>query len=209
MSQRQNIRQRLTYTLITTCQLLIGPPCKLFLRMRGGYTANVEALPAFDPTARYVIAANHQSLFDPFALFTVISPRVRRPLLPIKFMARPTMYHKWYLKPGMFALGCYPAHIKHHAHHTYGVSGSVKLLQQGYNICIFPEGRRTLREDSDPKSGVVRILQQHPNAKLLLAHLEWRRGKRGKKHLHIVVAPAPDVLNITDPKAIMNAIYAL
>jgi len=124
-------------------------------------------------------------------------------------MTVPKIYHKWYLKPFCYLLGCYPAHIRDRNHHTYGVEGTIKLLNYGYNICIFPEGTRTLQKDSDPKYGIVRILEAHPEAKLILAHLEWTVNEKGKKHLAMTVAAAPDDLDKTDPKAIMNAIYGL
>ena len=166
-------------------------------------------LPKLNHTTRYVIAGNHQSMLDPFAIFALLPFRQRMRVLPLKFMTVPKIYHKWFLKPFCYLLGCYPAHIRERNHHTYGVEGTIKLLKYGYNICIFPEGTRTLQKDSDPKYGVVRILEAHPEAVLLLAHLEWSTNKKGKKFLRMIVAPAPKGLDKTDPNAIMRAIYAL
>jgi|GEM_PF-4464224 len=195
--------------IIAFCQELSAIACKLTLRLNGGFTVNTSALPRLRYTKRYVIAGNHQSMFDPFAIFALLPFRQRMRFLPLKFMTVPAIYHKWYLKPFCYLLGCYPAHIRHRTHHTYGVEGTIKLLKYGYNICIFPEGTRTLQKDSDPKYGVVKILEAHPEAELLLAHLEWTWKENGKKHLHLVVAPAPNGLDKADPKAIMRAIYAL
>lgn len=205
----KSARRRPAGVLIALCQLAIAKPVTLYLRSRGGYHADYSRLTHLNQKTRYVIAANHQSMLDPFAIFAALPKRLHSPLAPLKFMTNPSVYHKWYLKPLMFSFGCYPAHTRQRNHHTYGVSGSVKLLDYGYNICIFPEGRRTLREESDPKPGVCKILQDYPDAKLLLAHLEWTTTKRGKKHFCVTVAAAPDSLNLSNPKSIMEAIYAL
>lgn len=205
----QSARQRPAGVLITLCQLAIAKPIILFLHLRGGYSVDFSALKHLSQKNRYIIAANHQSMFDPFAVFGVLPKELHRPLAPIKFMTNPRVYHKFYLKPLMFSFGCYPAHIHQRKHHTYGVSGSVKLLSYGYNICIFPEGRRTLPEESNPKPGLCNILSDFPDAKLLLAHLQWTTNKRGKKHFHVTFAPAPETLDLSNPKLIMDAIYAL
>jgi len=196
-------------TAITFCQELAAIACKLFLKLRGGYSVQLHHMPKLSHTTRYVIAGNHQSMIDPFAIFALLPFAQRARVLPLKFMTVPKIYHTWYLRPFCYLLGCYPAHIRERNHHTYGVEGTIKLLNYGYNICIFPEGTRTLQKDSDPKPGVVRILQAHPEATLILVHLEWRIAQNGKRHLHMSVAPAPADLDKTDPKAIMNAIYAL
>lgn len=195
-------------TIIAFCQEVAAISCRLLLKLRGGYAVRAD-LPKLSHTKRYVIAGNHQSMLDPFAIFALLPLRQRMRILPLKFMTVPKIYHKWFLKPFCYLLGCYPAHVRDRNHHTYGVEGTIKLLNYGYNICIFPEGTRTLQKNSDPKYGIVRILEAHPEAVLLLAHLEWSRNEKGKKFLRMVIKPAPHDLDKTDPKAIMRAIYAL
>ncbi len=194
---------------IAFCQELSAIACRTWLKLSGGYTAHTSQLPTLSHQKRYVIAGNHQSMLDPFAIFALLPFRQRLRFLPLKFMTVPSMYHRWYLKPFMYLLGCYPAHIRDRNHHTYGVEGTIKLLRYGYNICIFPEGTRTLQKDSDPKYGIVKILQESPDVTLLLAHLEWAFTPRGKKYLTLKIAPAPKNLDKTNPKVIMNAIYVV
>lgn len=183
--------------------------CRAYSRLTGGHTVISHIQGHTGHNQRYVIAANHQSLIDPFAIFSLMSWKHRFPLLPLKFMTIPKVYHRWYVKPFAYILGCFPAHIRDRNHHTYGVEGSIKLLHYGYNLCIFPEGTRTTREQSDPKPGIVRILEAAPDAKLLLAHIEWSPKSFWRRPVKITVAPAADNLDKTDPKAIMDAIYAL
>lgn len=195
--------------VIACCQELSAIACRVFQSSRGGYEVKVHLPAKLSHNQRYIIAGNHQSLLDPFAIFAFLPFKQRAKLLPLKFMTIPKVYHRWYVKPFAYLLGCFPAHIKERNHHTYGVEGSIKLVKYGYNICIFPEGHRVLQSESEPRPGIVRILEACPEATLLLAHLEWYYTKRGGKHVKLVVAPAPADLDKSDPKAIMNAIYAL
>lgn len=176
----------------------------------GGYTRTVRLhMPAYH-RRRYMVAANHQSKLDPFAIMAMLPLKQKVLLAPMKFPTWPRYYHSW-RKPFMYLLGCYPAHSKERRHRTSGVEGTVKLLDYGYNICIFPEGTRTTREASEAKSGICRMLAARPDTILLLAHIEWQQVGKGKlqRHATIVIAPAPEWLDKTNPKAIMDAIYAL
>lgn len=195
--------------IIAFFQELSAIGCRIFQGSRGGYQIKLHLRGKLSHTKRYVIAGNHQSLIDPFVIFALMPFRQRMRLLPLKFMTIPKVYHRWYVKPFAYLLGCFPAHIKERNHHTYGVEGAIKLIKYGYNICIFPEGHRVLQSESQPRPGIVRILEACPEAELLLAHLEWYYTKRGGKHVKLVLAPAPTDLDKTDPKAIMDAIYRL
>lgn len=178
------------------------------LRCFGGWEIRLKISPVHW-RKRYIIIGNHQSMLDPFVIFAIMPFWRRLPFLPIKFMTIPKVYHRWYVKPLAFLLGCFPAHIRERNHHTYGVEGSVKLLSYGYNICMFPEGRRTTQKESDPKPGIVQILQKYPEATLLLAHIQWTRSGKFRRHITITITSAPKTLDKTDPKALMDAIYAL
>lgn len=193
---------------IAIFQELVALAFRGLLLISGGYKVSYRIKGRLGHNERYVLAANHQSLVDPFAIFSLFSMQHRFQFLPIKFMTIPKVYHRWYIKPFAYILGCFPAHIKERNHHTYGIDGAIKLLRYGYNICIFPEGTRSLRSESHPKHGIVKILQEYPEAKLLLAHIEWKyTGWR--RSVTVTIAAAPEQLDKTDPKAIMNAIYAL
>lgn len=195
--------------VISLCQMIAASLFRTFLRLSGKFSAAINLPATTNHGQRYIIAANHQSMLDPFAIFALLPFRYRRPLLPLKFMTIPKIYHRWYIKPFAYLLGCYPAHVRERQHHTYGIDGTIKLLGYGYNICLFPEGTRTLQKDSNPKPGIIKILEQYPNAELLLARLEWTFTKEGKRHVAMTIAPAPANLDKTSPKAIMDAIYGL
>lgn len=210
MLKRKRLLSVPSHFVIGLCQEVAAIACLFYLKhLQGGYNATIQLPPKLDPHTHYIVVANHQSMFDPFAIFALLPFNHRRRLLPLKFMTIPKMYHRWYIKPFAYILGCYPAHVRDRNHHTYGIGGTIKLLRYGYNICLFPEGTRTLQKDSDPKHGIVKILEQQPSAELLLAHLEWTFTKKGKRHITMTITPAPSNLNKTSPKAIMDAIYGL
>ncbi len=210
MPKRKRLLSIPAHLVIGLCQEAAALVCLLYLRcIEGGYKVTVRLPSKLDARKHYIVAANHQSMIDPFAVFALLPFSHRRKLLPLKFMTFPKIYHRWYVKPFAYLLGCYPAHIRDRSHHTYGIDGTIKLLGYGYTICIFPEGTRTLQKDSDPKYGITKVLEQHPEAELLLAHLEWTFTKNGKRHVVMTIAPAPVGLDKTSPKAIMDAIYEL
>lgn len=209
MIKTQNARVLPSGFLIAIFQELTALVCRGLFRLGGGYTVNMHLNGRLGHRQRYVIAANHQSMLDPFAIFSLFTAAHRFEVLPLKFMTIPKVYHRFYVKPFAYLLGCFPAHIRERNHHTYGIDGSIKLLGYGYNICIFPEGTRTTQADSNPKPGVCRILQEYPDAKLLLARIDWSRGPLFRRHITLTVASASENINKNDPNSIMKAIYRL
>jgi 1-acyl-sn-glycerol-3-phosphate acyltransferase len=157
---------------------------------------------------RYVLAANHQNRSDPFVIFDSFPLHEKPRLAPIKFMAAASYYYSW-LRPIMFLLGCFPAHNRGGPRTTYGVDGAVRLLSRGYNICIFPEGKRAQQGEQQAHGGVSRILMSYPSAKLLLAHIDWRRRNNWAWDVRIAIGEARAGLDTSDPQAILNAIYKL
>jgi 1-acyl-sn-glycerol-3-phosphate acyltransferase len=209
MIKTKNARLLPSGFAIALAQEIGSPISRLIFRLFGGYDVKNGINGDLGHRKRYIIAANHQSMFDPFAIFALLTFRHRWHLFPAKFMTIPKIYHKPYIKPFAYLFGCFPAHIRERNHHTYGTEGTIKLLHYGYNICIFPEGTRTLKSESDPKPGISRVMEAYPDAKLLLAHIEWQKGPWYKRHVTVTVAHAPEALDKNDPKAIMDAIYAL
>jgi len=195
--------------IITICQEIIGYTCRVLLWAWGGYTLTAHLPKTLDRNQRYIIASNHQSRLDPFAVFALLDTRRRRRLLPVKSMTWVNIYYSPLVRPFAYVLGCFPSHHKEHSRVPFGLDASVHFLREGYNIYIAPEGSRTLRKDSDPKSGVSKMLAAFPEANLVLVHLEWRVHSKWRRHLTITVAEAPANLDKSNPKAIMDAIYAL
>lgn len=109
------------------------------------------------------------------------------------------------LLPLLKAFGCYPT-----KNYEVTVRESVDLLKRGYNLFIFPEGRRTLRVDSKPRQGVSTIIQAAGSdlkLQLILVHIEWRIKRFGRRHATISITQAPEELLEKDADAIMAAVY--
>jgi 1-acyl-sn-glycerol-3-phosphate acyltransferase len=116
------------------------------LRVRGR-----ENLPA---TGGYVLACNHVSSFDPWALGMPLWPRRF-----LRFMAKSELY--WFpLSLVLRNAGAFP--VKRGRRDTAAIETAVSLARGGYVIGMFPEGtRRTKglvkRHEARPRSGAARI----------------------------------------------------
>ncbi len=203
-----NTRTRLTGVIVTVAQEIVGFICRVLLRIWGGYSLT-NRLSKLGHAQRYIIASNHQSRLDPFVVFSLLPTKYRRVLLPVKSMTWAIIYYAPFVRPFAWLLGCFPSHSHGHPNKLFGLEASLTLLNQGFNIYIAPEGSRTLRKDSDPKQGISRMLAASPDTKLLLVHLEWRVYSKWRRHLTMTIAEAPKDLDVSNPKTIMDAIYAL
>lgn len=189
---------------IAYSQIFAGRICRFFMNRLGGFsvTSHVD----FSPSTLYLIASNHQSRWDPFAIFGSLPLSENFRATPIKFMTAKGLYYSP-LRPILASMGCFPTRKKN----TDIIDYSVRLMQHGYNLFIFPEGRRTLQIESEPKRGVgaltTKTMELSP--KLILVHIEWRRLGRIRRHATITIAEAPDALDASNPKSIMDAVYSL
>lgn len=108
-----------------------------------------------------------------------------------------------WLRPFTWAAGCFPSHPGLGA---YGIEKALNDLKDGYTLVIFPEGRRTKDTVTQAKRGIAAILQESPEAHLILAHIEWKRTAVIKS-IHLDYPPQNSIP--TDPDVIMRAIYTL
>jgi 1-acyl-sn-glycerol-3-phosphate acyltransferase len=116
------------------------------LRVRGR-----ENLPV---VGGYVLACNHVSSFDPWALGLPLWPRRF-----LRFMAKSELY--WFPLGAIIAgAGAFP--VRRGQHDTAAIETAVRLAREGHVIAMFPEGtRRTKglvkRFEARPRSGAARI----------------------------------------------------
>lgn len=157
---------------------------------------------------RYVYVSNHASYLDPLVMWSILHFRQRINGAPTKVMTAPRVYYSP-LRPLIWCLGAFPAKKKPGALTPSGVEGALHYLRNGYNICIFPEGRRSLPFEHQPFTGVSKILEGSSDAEMILLHIIWQPGPWWKRHLEIRAQSAPENLNKQDPEAIMAAIYSL
>lgn len=139
------------------------------------------SLPEFSQDKTYFFIANHQSRMDPFASFSVLPQAVVKRIIPIRFMTASSLFYS-FLYPVLKLLGCYPTRKKN----VDVIERTATYLNTGYCVYMFPEGKRVLRTESGPRSGVERILAQlDPNVRPVLVHIEWTRKRRLRQDVRI------------------------
>ncbi|MEO5499784.1 MAG: lysophospholipid acyltransferase family protein [Candidatus Saccharimonadales bacterium] len=177
---------------------------RIYLRLSGGYTVN--NMVTFSKDKTYFFIANHQSRIDPFVTFASLPQKTVSSVLPIRFMtARGIYYSVLYLL--LKILGCFPTRKKG----VDVISRSNEYLNSGYCMYIFPEGRRVLQTESNPRAGVERILASiDPQIQPVLVHIEWTKGSRFNRHLSVSLKEV-NLVEISELSAgdIMQLVYKI
>jgi 1-acyl-sn-glycerol-3-phosphate acyltransferase len=106
------------------------------------------------PGGGFVLASNHVSNFDPWALGVPLWPRQH-----LRFMAKSELYW-WPLRLVIDAAGGFP--VRRGQADTEAITTAVRLCREGHVVAMFPEGtrrRKGLRKrfEARPRSGAARI----------------------------------------------------
>jgi 1-acyl-sn-glycerol-3-phosphate acyltransferase len=177
----------------------------LFITHKTNYTVNLhKEIDSSEPT---IIISNHQRLLDSPAIFSALSLKQLYQFSPVKFMTWRRIYNSP-AKPILYATGCYSTHGKGKT----GVLGAVTFARQNYRSFIYPEGKRQ-KDGTRGKAykGIVEILEQLPEARIILVYTNWTEKVTtfSKPQIQVKIFDAPDNINKTDANAIMDAIYAV
>lgn len=203
-SARRKLRRKASVRIISFVQITVTRLSRILLYLRGGFTVTTSC--AIDPDQQYVYVANHQSRLDPFAVFAVLPLRENLHVAPARFLVAKSIYYS-YLFLFLKACGCYPT-----KNFERTVAESVDLLRQGFSLFMFPEGRRTLRPESNPRPGASSIIQTaSPELpfQVILIHIQWQKKSFGRRHVTISHKLAPDSLLEGDAQTLMDAVYAV
>ncbi|MGX8795482.1 lysophospholipid acyltransferase family protein [Fusibacter sp. JL298sf-3] len=111
------------------------------------YKLRVEGMEHFDPNGHYCICANHMDWRDPIVIGGII-PK------PMRFMAKKELFRfkivAWFLS----SIGVFP--VDREANDLKAIKNALKVLKEGGNLALFPEGTRNSGNVPLPvKSGVV------------------------------------------------------
>lgn len=182
--------------------------CKLssfFLKLVGGL--DFKSSITFDPDTTYLFLSNHQSRLDPFTTYGALPSRELWGLLPTRpLTAKPIYYSPLYL--WLKSMGCYPTKNRAHT-----VPQTVDFLERGFPVFLFPEGRRTLQSESNPKDGTRLILDEirrrKLHVKIILVHIEWHRPYHLFRKATIRVEEAHPAIYHQDMPDIMRMIYEI
>ncbi len=178
---------------------------KIWARLHRRPTYDIRLSRPIDKTEPTVIVSNHQTLLDPPGIFAALPFQTLYAISPVKFMTWHKYYHSKFKFP-LYSTGCYPSH----GGGLTGVKGAVYFAQHGYRSFIFPEGKRTREGHRQPAyDGIVKILDELPEARLILAHINWeeRRKLLSRPKLFVGFYEAPEKLDRSNADAIMDAVY--
>lgn len=201
--RRRKARSSAIGWIVGFCQISAARICRLYLQINGGYTLR-SSIP-IDPSRRYLFVANHQSQLDPFSVFAALPFRSNINAAPVRFLTAKTVYYTPLL-PLLKSFGCYPTR----GHREQIIAESVGYLRDGYNVFIFPEGKRTTEKDSEPRRGVsdlIRSATEQMDVTMVLVHIDWQLLGRGRKHVTISLKEAPKDLYKKDAVTIMKQLY--
>jgi 1-acyl-sn-glycerol-3-phosphate acyltransferase len=155
------------------------------------------------PGIRYVIAANHQSMIDPFIICYAMSPGMFSKLVPFRYFAHNALFDK-ILTSTLISLGAFPA--SRNKHYAYGLKGAEAFLKHNQTTMIFPEGKRTPSRIR-PRSG-VEVLAKQPNVEIIPVHIQWRKNRLGWRSYQLTIGRPLKEKNLS-ARQILNRIYKL
>jgi 1-acyl-sn-glycerol-3-phosphate acyltransferase len=127
------------------------------LRVRG-----LEAIP---PAGPVLIVPNHDSQWDP-----VMVALAARPVRQLRFLARASLWKIPGLGPILYRLGQIP--IRRGAGDAAALGEASEALRSGAAICVYPEGRLSRGETLRARTGVARLAEWCPGARIVLCSVE-------------------------------------
>lgn len=120
---------------------------KLYYRVV--FRVKAEGIENLEPGQNYVVCPNHKSLNDPPLLGTCVK-------MPLRFMAKEELFENKLFGALIRALGAFP--VKRGEGDLAALKSAIKLLKDGENLVIFPEGARSPKEHLHKgKSGAALI----------------------------------------------------
>lgn len=127
-----------------------------------------------------ILAANHESLLDPF----VLAVATRR---EIRYMAKAELFRNRPLAAFFRSLGAFPIERGGGDHVAFGVAA--ELLRQGEVLGIFPQGTSKRNRERRWHRGAARLALV-TGAPLVPVRMTGTRGFPGRSHVRIEVGAA-------------------
>ena len=108
-----------------------------------------------------LVVPNHDSQWDPVLIGLALHPRRQ-----LRFLARASLWKIPGLGPVLHALGQIP--IRRGAGDAGALDRAIEALHSGEAVCVFPEGGLSWGERPRARSGVGRLAQECPEARIVL-----------------------------------------
>src|SRR6185503_9848099 len=167
---------------------LVKPAILVYFRLRRLGTEHV-------PDGGVILASNHRSFLDPFAIGCCIGR-------PIYFVAKRELFKNPLIGWLLNCLGAFP--IRRGASDEESMATALALLESGKPIVIFPEGTR-IRTGSlaRPKRGVGRLALQSGKPVVPIAVTNSEHARKGWRikpvKVHLRFGPALTFPRVEDP----------
>ena len=130
------------------------------------------------PNDGALVCANHSSAWDP--LFLAIALGAKHPMKP---MAKESLFHIFGLRKILKLIGA--VSVKRGASDIGAIKFSIKALQAGSYVVLFPEGTRVKsRAEGEPKTGAA-MLASRTGANVLPVYVPFKKRKFRWNHVYI------------------------
>jgi 1-acyl-sn-glycerol-3-phosphate acyltransferase len=165
----------------------------LFFLMRWRITG-LEKLPAQGPV---ILAINHESFWDPVLVCCALPRQVR-------FMAKESLFRVPILGPALRLFGTFP--VKRGHGDTSAIRNSLKVLQDGQVLGVFPEGTRSKNgEMQKALPGVVLLMEK---SKAVVLPVKVMGGKKlltqGWHKIQVIVGDPVQIEQLQPPEDVEN-----
>lgn len=169
MSKTLNKKTRIYF--LAALQVLIFPWVKL-LGKAIATKSEIRIQPAdLESSKKYVIAATHDNMFDPFIITGFFPPRVFIKLLPFRYFAHNGIMNGA-LGVAARAFGSFPA--SQNEKYDYGLKAAMSFMEKEQTVQIFPEGKRNKGRVLPARHGVS-LLASLENVEVILVKITWIR----------------------------------
>ena len=126
---------------------------------------SVEGLDHVPADGPLLVVPNHDSQWDPILVGLAIGPRRR-----LRFLAHAGLWRIPGLGPILYGLGQIP--IRRGAGDAAALAAATEALSAGEAICVFPEGGLSWGERLRARSGIGRLAQACPGARVICCAVE-------------------------------------
>jgi 1-acyl-sn-glycerol-3-phosphate acyltransferase len=126
------------------------------------------------PTGGVLIVSNHQSYLDPI----ILAVQLRRPM---SFLARATLFKNPFFRWLITNLNAIP--VRRGEGDVGAVKETIRRLEEGHMLALFPEGTRSLDGEMKPLEAGVALVIRRADAAVVPAVVDgsfdaWPRGKK-------------------------------
>jgi 1-acyl-sn-glycerol-3-phosphate acyltransferase len=109
---------------------------------------------------KVIVACNHCSVLDPLVVGVAFPRRLR-------YFAKEELFRPWLLRLIIRTLGAVPVSRADSASAASALKGFFKLLEEGNDVLLFPEGSRSPDGTLQPLEGGVGLIAAHSRAAIL------------------------------------------